>query len=131
MALRVIGSQRTEILRENGIVGRERGAPDLQRAHEKTPAFVAVARCHDRRKGMQDARSPLMPLAVDTPVPFERFLEKSTCPVAVIENVGELAERLQRFERRGMIRPALAALLRQGFVERLTRLRRTALWSDG
>ena len=80
---------------------------------------------------MQDARGPLMPLAVDAPVPFERFLEKRTCPVAVIENARQLAERLQRFERLGMIRPALAALFVKGFVQRLTRLARTALASDG
>ena len=105
-----------------GSLGAQRGAPDLQRAHEKPPAFLAIACRDDRRKGMQDARSPLVPLSVDALVPFERFLEKRPCPVPVIEQAGELAERLQRFERLGMIRPALAALFGQGFVERLTRL---------
>ena len=75
----------------------------------------------DRRHGEHHPRRPLVPVAVDPLMAFERFVEERTRSIVFARELGQLSQRLERFERRGVIRPPEPALFGERLLERRTR----------
>ena len=71
--------------------------------------------------GEQHPRRPLVPVAVDPLMAIERLVQERASPLVVAGESGHLAERLERFERLGVVRPPEPALLGERLLERRTR----------
>ena len=78
LATGVVPAERPEALADIRMIWSERGSPDVERTQEQPARFVDVAAADDRRHGEQHPRRPLVPVAVDPLMAFERFVEERT-----------------------------------------------------
>ena len=78
LATGVVAAERAETLADIRVMWPERGPPDVERTQEQPACFVDVAVGDDRRHGEQHPRRPLVPVAVDPLMAFERFVEERT-----------------------------------------------------
>ena len=105
------------------MIAWEHAAANVERATDQHAALLDIGVGFDPGECIECPARLLVNLAKPSAVPLERFLQDDTGPLSVASGMQHDAERVERLQGVGMFGPELAALLRQGLLERRSRRR--------